>query len=109
MKHDQANATSNSGAAVKQENSLPYLLGPSVDQQQLDQQALQDAGADVTTRIAGPDSRTDNPQFVPQSLDPIAQGPGQIFGGDKNQQCEKHAKSFYPTDIHTDGISFWLR
>ncbi|CAF9927757.1 hypothetical protein IMSHALPRED_007301 [Imshaugia aleurites] len=86
MKHDQANATSNSGAAVKQENSLPYLLGPSVDQQQLDQQALQDAGADVTTRIAGPDSRTDNPQFVPQSLDPIAQGPGQIFGGDKNQQ-----------------------
>lgn len=85
MKNDQANTTSNSGAAVKQENSLPYMLSPSVDQQQLGHQALHDSGANVITRTAAPDSQADNPQFLPQSSDPISQGQGQVFG-DKNQQ-----------------------
>ena len=89
VKHDQGNITLNSGAAVKQEDSLPYLLGPSIDEQQLDQQALQDTGADLTTRAAVPDSQTDSPQFLPpQSSDPIAQDQGRIFG-DKEQQCER--------------------
>lgn len=101
MKNDQANTTSNSGAAVKQENSLPYMLSPSVDQQQLGHQALHDSGANVITRTAAPDSQADNPQFLPQSSDPISQGQGQVFG-DKNQQCEKHTKSSHPMTIPTD-------
>lgn len=90
MKHDEANTALNGGAAVKQEDSLPYLLGPSIDQQQqLDQQALQDTGANVITRAAIPDSQTDNPQFLPpQSSNSIAQDQGQVYG-DKGQQCEK--------------------
>ena len=87
-KHDQINTTLNSGAAVKQEDSLPYLLGPSTDQQQLDEQAFQDAGADVSTRTAAADSQSDNSQFLPQPSNPIAQGQGQVFG-EKHQQCEK--------------------
>lgn len=108
MKHDQPNTTSNSGASVKQEDSLPYILGPSIDQQQLDQQALQEVGANATTSTAGPESQTDNLQFMPQSSNPIAQGQGQVFG-DKDQQCEKHTTSFYPMTIPTDGTSSWLQ
>ena len=93
MKHDQSNTTSDSGAAVKQEDSLPYMLGPSIGQQQLDQRVLQDAGVNITTSTATSDSQTDNLQFLPQSLNPTAQGQGQV-SGDKNQQCEKHTKSF---------------
>lgn len=104
MKHDQANTPSTSGAAVKQEDSLPHMLGPSIDQQQLDQQALQDTGGNPIRRIAAPDSQTDNPQFLHQTTNPTAQGQGQAFGY-KNQQCEKHTKSFYPMAISTDLIS----
>ena len=107
MKHDQANTTSNSGASVKQEDSLPYILGPSIDQQQLDQQALQDLSAKVATSTAAPESQTDNPHFSPQSSNPIAQGQAQVFG-DKDQQCEKHAKPFYSMTMPTDGMSSWL-
>ena len=89
MKQDEANTAVNGGAAVKNEDYLPYLLGPSIDQQQLDQQALQDTGANVTTRAEIPDSQTDNLQFLPpQSSNPIAQDHGQVYG-DKDQQCEK--------------------
>ena len=104
MKQDQVNTGSKSGAAGKQEDSLPYMLGPSLDQQQLDQQALQDAGASMNTGIAVSGSQTDKPEFQPQSSNPIAQGQAQIFGG-KNQQCEKHIKSFYHISIPTDEIS----
>lgn len=107
MKQDQVNTTSNSGAAVKEEGSLPYMLGPCIDQQQLDQQALQDAGTNVTTRTAAPDTQTNDPQFLPQPSNPIAQGQDQVLG-DKNQQCEKHTKSFYSMAIPTDEKSSWL-
>ena len=100
MKLDKANTTSNSGAAVKQEDSLSYMLGPSIDQQQLNQQALQAGGANVTTRIAAPESQTVNPPFLPQSSNPI-QSQGQI-PGDKNQQCKKHAQSVFPMAIDTN-------
>ena len=92
MKHDQVDATLNGGAAVKQEESLPYLLGPSSGQQQLDQQAPQDTIADVTAAV--PDSQTDNSQFLPPQLsNPIAQDQGQVFG-DKDQQCERIPSPF---------------
>ena len=92
MKHDQANTKLNGGDAVKQEESLPYLLGPSIGQQQLDQQAPQDTGADVTAAV--PDSQTDNSQFLPaQFSNPIAQDQGQVFG-DKDQQCERFPNPF---------------
>lgn len=94
IKHDQTNSTSNSGAAVKLEDSLQYLLSPSIDQQQLDEQVLQNAGADVSTRTATADSQTENSHFLPQSSNLTAQGQGQVFG-EKNQQCEKHTQSFY--------------
>lgn len=85
IKHDQTNSTSNSGAAVKLEDSLQYLLSPSIDQQQLDEQVLQNAGADVSTRTATADSQTENSHFLPQSSNLTAQGQGQVFG-EKNQQ-----------------------
>ena len=101
MKHDQGNTALNGGTAVKQEDSLPYLLGPSIDQQQLDQQALQDTGANVNTRAAIPDSQADIPQFLPpQSSNSIAQDQGQVYG-DKDQQCE-NSKSFYTMITSTD-------
>ena len=106
MKQDQANTASNSAATVKQEDPLPYMLGPSIDQQQLDRQALQDAGADLTTGTAAPDSQTERAQFQPQTSNSVPQG--QVFG-DKNQQCEKHITSSYPMIIPTDRKSPRLR
>ena len=106
MKQDQANTASNSAATVKQEDPLPYMLGPSIDQQQLDRQALQDAGADLTIGTAAPDSQTECAQFQPQSSNSVPQG--QVFG-DKNQQCEKHITSSYPMIIPTDRKSSRLR
>lgn len=85
MKHDQSNTTSDSGTAVKREDSLPYTLGPSIGQQQLDQRSLQDAGVNITTSTAAPDSQTNEPQFLPQPPNSTAQGQGEVFG-DKNQQ-----------------------
>ena len=108
LKQDQAVNASSSGAAVKREDSLPYLLGPPIDQQQLDQQALQDAAANIATGTAAPDGQAENLQFQPQSSNHITQNQGQAFG-EKNQQCEKHIRSFYPTAIPTDKISPWLR
>lgn len=108
MKHDETNTISNSGAAVKQEDSLPYMLGSSIDQQEINQQALQDAGADVMTRAVVPDSQTENPQFLPQSSNPLAQGQGQVFD-DKSQQCKKHTKTFCPVSMAIDETSSWLR
>lgn len=108
MKHDQSNTTSDSGTAVKREDSLPYTLGPSIGQQQLDQRSLQDAGVNITTSTAAPDSQTNEPQFLPQPPNSTAQGQGEVFG-DKNQQREKHTKSFYPMTIPTDRKSSWLR
>ena len=91
MKRDQVNATPTSGAAVKQEDSLPYTRGPAIDQQQLDQQSLEDTNEDnsanVTTGAAAQNNQTDNPESLPRTTDHLAQG--QDFG-DKNQQCEKH-------------------
>ena len=84
------------------------MLGPSIDQQQLDQQALHDAAPNITTVIAAPDSQAEPLQFQPQSSNPTAHGNGQVFG-DKNQQCEKRTTSFYPTAIPTDRIRPWLR
>ena len=108
VKQDQASNASISGGAVKQEDSLPYMLGSSLDEQQLDQQALQDAGGNTTTGTSAPDSQIDSLQFQPQSSNPITQGQGQVFG-DKNQQCEKHIKSFSPMTILTGRTSLWLR
>ena len=108
MKHDHANSASGSGAAVKQEEPLPYMLGPSIDQQQLDPQVLQDAGANIITGTAGSDIQTDNPQFQPQLSNPIVQGQSQVFG-DKNQQCEKRTKSSCLMTISADRRSRWLQ
>lgn len=107
-KQDQINTTSDRGAAVKQEDSLLLMLGPSLDQQQLDQRALQDAGVNITTTTVAPDSQTSNPRFLPQSSNPIAQGQGQGFG-EGNQQCEKYTKSLNPMTLPTDGKRSRLR
>ena len=106
MKRDQVNTTPTSGAAVKQEDSLPYTLVPAINQQQLDQQTMEDTSANVTTGAAAQDNQTDNPEFLPRTEDHLAQG--QIFG-DKNQQCEKHIESCYRIAMATDPPSSWLR
>lgn len=103
VKHDKVNTTSTSGTAAKQEDSLPYMLGPSIDVQQPNQQALEDAGAYITTSAAA-ENQTNITEFLPQSSNPLAQGQGQVFG-EKNQQCEKHIKFFYPMTMSTDGTS----
>ena len=108
VKQDQASILSISGGALKQEDSLPYMLGPSLDEQQLDQQALQDAGGNITTGTSVPDSQIDGLQFQPQSSNPIPQSQGQVLG-DKNQQCKKHIKSFSSMNILTVRNSPWLR
>ena len=87
MKRDQVSATPTSGAAVKQEDSLPYTRGPAIDQQQLDQQSLEDNSANVITGGAAQNNQADNPESLPRTTDHLAQG--QDFG-DKTQQCEKH-------------------
>lgn len=84
------------------------MLGPPIDQQQLDQRALQDAGLNDTTTTVAPDSQTSNPHFLPQSSNPIVQGQGQGFG-EKNQQCEKYTKSLNPMTVPTDGKRCRLR
>ena len=101
MKQDQVKAAPNSGAAVKEEDSLSYMLGSSLDQQQTDQQALQDAGVDMTSGAAATDSQTDNLQFHPRSSNPIAQGQGQAYG-DKKQQCEKLPSSLSAITMPTE-------
>ena len=106
IKRDQVDAPPSSGAAVKQEDSLPYTLGPAIDQQQLDQQSLEDNSANVTTGAAAQDNQTDDPEFLPRTPDNLAQG--QSFG-DKNQQCEKHIESCYRMAMATDRPSSWLR
>ena len=108
VKQDQASIASGSGAALKQEDSLSYTLGSSLDEQQLDQQALQNAGGNTTTGTSASDSQIDSLQFQPQSSNPILQGQGPVLG-DKNQQCEKHVKSFSPMTILTGKKSPWLR
>ena len=108
VKQDQATTASISGSALKQENSLPYTLSSSLDEQQLDQQALQDAGGNVTTGTSAPDGQIDSQQFQPQSSNSTPQGQGQVLG-DKNQQCEKHIKSFSPMPILTGRKSPRLR
>ena len=108
VKQDQASTASISGGGLKQEESLPYILGSSLDEQQLDQQALQDTGGNITTGTSAPDNQIDSLQFQPQSSNPIPQGQGQVLG-DKNPQCEKHVKSFSPLPILTGRKSSWLR
>ena len=107
MKQDQASTVSISGGALKQEDSLPYILGSSLDEQQLDQQALQDAGENITTRTSAPNRQIDSLLFQPQSSNPVQQGQSQVFG-DKNQHCEKHLKSFSAMTILTGRKSPWL-
>ena len=89
----QANTVSNSGAAIKQEDSLPYMLGPSIDQQQLDQHVPQDVDANISTDTTVPDIQADSSRFQSQLSNPTAPGQGQVFG-DKNSRCEKHTKIF---------------
>ena len=108
VKQGQASTASVSGGALKQEDSLPYMLGSSLDEQQLDQQALQDAGGNITTGTSAPDSQIDSLQFQPQSSNPIPQGQSQVFGN-KNQQCEKHIKFFSTMTILTGRKRPWLR
>ena len=93
VKQEQASTASISAGALKQEDSLPYMLGSSLEDHQLDQQALQDAGGNITTGTSAPDNQIDSLQFQPQSSNPIPQGQSQVLG-DKNQQCEKPIKSF---------------
>ena len=94
MKHDQAHTASNSGAVAKQEESQPYMLGPSIEQQQLNQQALKDAGENATTGTAASQSQIDSSLFQPQLSNGIIQRQGQV-SGDRNQQCEKHTLRLY--------------
>ena len=108
MKHDQANTVSNSGAAIKQEDSMPYMLGPSIDQQQLGQHVLQDVGANISTDTAEPDLQVDNSRFQPHLSNPTASGQGQVFG-DKNSRCEKHNKTLCHMNIPADRRSLWLQ
>ena len=91
IKHDQVNTVSNSGAAIKQEDSLPYMLGPSIDQQQLDQHVLQDIDTNIGTDTVAPDIHSDNSRFQPQLSNPAASGQGQALG-DKNSRCKRHTK-----------------
>ena len=98
-KQDQPSTASISGGALKQEDSLPYILGSSLDEQQLAQPALQDPGGKMATGAAASDSQIDSLQFQPQS---------QVFG-DKNQQCEQQLKSILPMTILTGRKSPWPR
>lgn len=67
---------------VKQEESLPYLLGPAVDQQQADKRILQD----VRSRSAS-EAQTSPGQGIPPLSNPMTQS--QVFAN-STQQCERH-------------------
>ncbi len=73
---------------MKEEENLPYMLAPAIEQPQVDQQLLQENGTRLAQGAAAPATPMDPSQFLPQASASVAQG--QVFG-DKTQQCEMNA------------------
>lgn len=73
---------------MKEEENLPYMLAPAIEQPQVDQQLLQENGARLAQGAAASATPMDPSQFLPQAPASVAQG--QVFG-DKTQQCEMNA------------------
>jgi len=78
-----------SGATVKQEDSLPYMLGPSIDQQQAGEHMLQEARTTLGSRSSN--SQTIPAQILQQSPDPFA---------NNDQQCERQARYICALSLH---------
>ena len=76
------------GKSVKEEENLPYILAPAIEQPQVDQQLLQENGTRLAQEAAASAAPMDPSQFLPQASASMAQG--QAFG-DKTQQCEMNA------------------
>ena len=76
------------GKSVKEEENLPYMLAPAIEQPQVDQQLLQENGTRLAQEAAASAAPMDPSQFLPQASASVAQG--QAFG-DKTQQCEMNA------------------
>lgn len=76
------------GKSVKEEENLPYMLAPAIEQPQVDQQLLQENGARLAQGAAASATPMDPSQFLPQAPASVAQG--QVFG-DKTQQYPGYA------------------
>ncbi|KAL2049979.1 hypothetical protein ABVK25_009706 [Lepraria finkii] len=82
-KSEQANPTSDNGTSVKEEESLPYMLAPAIDQRQMGQQMLQEDGNGMSEVTAASNPPMNPTQFLPQASSSMAQG--QVYE-DKSQQ-----------------------
>ena len=95
------NAATDNEAAVKEEETLPYMLAPAIDRNQVGQQILQQNGSVLAQGPASSNPAMNPTQFLPQASNSMSQGQG---FGDKSQQCELHA-SFPKIDQLTDDTS----
>lgn len=94
------------GDTVKQEDPLPYMLGPSIDQQQADEQMLQGAGVTLSSRTSG--SQSSPGQLLRQSSNSMTQS--QAFANsassansaNSSQQCERKTQCFSALSLQSD-------
>lgn len=100
-KSEQSNSTSDNGTTVKEEESLPYMLAPSIGQQHGDQQILQEAGAPMAQLPATSNTQMSSVPFMPQTPNAVTQG---LTFGDKNQQCKANTH-FLVSDTNTREVS----
>jgi len=101
-KSEQSNTASDNEIAVKEEESLAYMLGPSVGQQQADQQMLPDPPTSLAGASGIPGTQMSPAQFISASSNSMTQG---MTFGDKNQQCEAFAHHLVSiTDENSFGI-----